>query len=547
MKRSVNTLQIEKGNTMIESSTLTERTQEKFVESAKSQTNVNEGSVNPDGLHQVLVENTTKKSVSTAETTFTSKTFLHVSFAEKDLAKAAGAQWDKAEKKWFAPAGIRKEPLRHWLAPATEGTQQREPRMEFGEALEKAGLVLPGVPVMNGVLQRVPVVEGKPGALDGAYVGHLDTGRPAGYIQNFRTGERTNWKSGADYNPDQKASLALEASANLAQRAEDLAQRQEKAAEIAQRKWDQLKEPVEQFFAPYLTRKQVGAYGIRRDGDKVVISIRDIDGKLWSLQTISSQSYGNKSMEKDGRKMGNMHIIGDLAPGKEILVVEGYATGASIHQATGLTVVVAFDSGNLNPVVKTIKERFPTNPIYVAGDNDVIREVVQVNQRRFLNLGAEKALGAAFTNRVGIILPYFDRRTQESDFNDLHIQKGLQAVKKQIEEGLKMSPWESQQKARRLLVEQSRAFIAQTIQGVKSQHEVSPATQQRHSGVVLAVTPYHLVQDIGDAKAVVHNSRHLVQTVESGKYVTIEYRNQQVIMTEKKTDRSRTGERSLSR
>ena len=34
-----------------------------------------------------------------------SKTYLNVPFAQKDAAKALGARWDAANKKWFVPAG----------------------------------------------------------------------------------------------------------------------------------------------------------------------------------------------------------------------------------------------------------------------------------------------------------------------------------------------------------------------------------------------------------------------------------------------------------
>lgn len=35
-----------------------------------------------------------------------SKTYLNVSFAEKDTAKTLGAKWDPSQKKWYVPANI---------------------------------------------------------------------------------------------------------------------------------------------------------------------------------------------------------------------------------------------------------------------------------------------------------------------------------------------------------------------------------------------------------------------------------------------------------
>jgi hypothetical protein len=35
-----------------------------------------------------------------------SKIYLNVPYAEKDAAKAVGAKWDAANKKWYAPASV---------------------------------------------------------------------------------------------------------------------------------------------------------------------------------------------------------------------------------------------------------------------------------------------------------------------------------------------------------------------------------------------------------------------------------------------------------
>lgn len=40
--------------------------------------------------------------------------FLVVPFAEKDEAKAIGAKWDAAARKWYVPAGKDKELFKSW-------------------------------------------------------------------------------------------------------------------------------------------------------------------------------------------------------------------------------------------------------------------------------------------------------------------------------------------------------------------------------------------------------------------------------------------------
>src|ERR1700722_5470377 len=116
---------------------------------------------------------------------------LNVPYVDKDRAKAAGARWDKEAKSWYAPAGVAIDPLREWIGPKEIALN---PVDEFAVVLKEAGLILEDAPLMDGVLHRVPVLGDKHGERSGAYVGHLD-GHPAGYIQNFSTGTKENWKS----------------------------------------------------------------------------------------------------------------------------------------------------------------------------------------------------------------------------------------------------------------------------------------------------------------------------------------------------------------
>jgi hypothetical protein len=50
-----------------------------------------------------------------------SKTYLHVPYAEKDAAKALGAKWDAANKKWYVPAGVDPCIFSKWQLTETAG------------------------------------------------------------------------------------------------------------------------------------------------------------------------------------------------------------------------------------------------------------------------------------------------------------------------------------------------------------------------------------------------------------------------------------------
>ena len=48
-----------------------------------------------------------------------SKIYLNVPYAEKDAAKALGAKWDAAKKKWYAPGAIDIAQFAKWTPEST--------------------------------------------------------------------------------------------------------------------------------------------------------------------------------------------------------------------------------------------------------------------------------------------------------------------------------------------------------------------------------------------------------------------------------------------
>ena len=117
---------------------------------------------------------------------------------------------------------------------------------------------------------------------------------------------------------------------------------------------------------PYLTAKEVKAYGLRVHNGRLVVPYRDESGVGWTLQFIDAQ--GQKMFLPDGRKRGCFHEI----PGTpdKLYLAEGYATGASIHEATGGTVIVCGDAGNLAAVGELIREKHPDAKITICADDD---------------------------------------------------------------------------------------------------------------------------------------------------------------------------------
>ena len=157
--------------------------------------------------------------------------------------------------------------------------------------------------------------------------------------------------------------------------------------------------------------------------------MQDAKGFLWNVQSISPD--GEKRFLTDGRKNGLMHGLNegklDLKQAKTIIVAEGYATAASLHSATGIPAVVAFDAGNLKPVAEAIRKANPQADIVIAADDDHKLEAHPVIRK---NVGREKAEEAAQAVGGRTISPPLNQAEKDkglSDFNDLEASRGKKA------------------------------------------------------------------------------------------------------------------------
>ena len=365
------------------------------------------------------------------------KTFLAVPYKEKEQAKKLGAKWDKENKLWFAPEGTDLTPLVAWVpkkAPAPEPSMP--PQEEFAHALEQAGLDLRGkAPIMDGQIHRVPLIGRNGGDLDGAYCGFLDE-RPAGWMQNFSAGEKTTWvATGHTLTKEQIEAQRAEIARKREERQRLILEQQQKTARDAHTEW------IAHDWAaddnPYLQAKGVPAFGVREDLDgTLLVPVMTVDKELRGLQTISPE--GEKRFMYGMEKNGNFHMIAE--PGKdlsqgEIILAEGYATGASLHMATEKPVAVAFDAGNLEPVAKKLREKFPNAAITICADNDHKHTRRTPEGVEPWNKGVELAQRAVQEVGGKVVAPIFtdeERAKGLTDFNDLHQSRGLDEVKRQI-------------------------------------------------------------------------------------------------------------------
>lgn len=218
----------------------------------------------------------------------------------------------------------------------------------------------------------------------------------------------------------------------------------EKAAREAGRVWHAY---VTAGQSDYLTRKNVGAHGVRFDPNghgTMLVPMLDVRGKVHGLQIIRGKNRGNK-LEKQYfpaglAKQGHFHLLGGM-PTWIVLVAEGYATAASLFEATGLPVAVAFDAGNLGPVAAELHKHYKRARILICADDDFLTEG---------NPGVTAASNAALAVGGAFVAPVFaaDRAGQKlTDFNDLQALEGVHAVRGQIEARLLDLKWAAPERA----------------------------------------------------------------------------------------------------
>lgn len=191
----------------------------------------------------------------------------------------------------------------------------------------------------------------------------------AGTVGHWKTGIKRNWSSRSrrEFTPAERAEYARRMAAA---REKEQAERQQLHAEARtkaaqKRRRSRPADPLH----PYLQRKGVAVHGIRQQGDSLIIPLHKSDGTLTGLQFIKPD--GSKKFLYGSEITGAYHAIGGK-PTDSILIAEGYATAATIFEATGQPTACAFNAGNLKPVALAIREKFPTITIVVAADADPV-------------------------------------------------------------------------------------------------------------------------------------------------------------------------------
>ena len=289
------------------------------------------------------------------------------------------------------------------------------PSEEFRQAITAAGLEAPNVIQDDGAIHRFSPNGRRSGASAWSVL-HSD-GVAAGSFCCWREGLQSTWcaKSDNAMTPAERDAHKQRIKAMKAQRDEAEAARHKDEADKAVVRWQAASTACAH---SYLSFKGIRAYGIRQDGEILLIPLRDTAGKLHSLQTITPD--GEKRFK--GRMKGCFHPIGCKQPAVCLVIAEGYATGASIHEATGWPVAVAFNAGNVGPVAAALHKAYSALTMVMAADDDHLTPG---------NPGLAAARQAALAVGGFVVVPQFPagRPDKATDFNDLAAMAGLSAVR----------------------------------------------------------------------------------------------------------------------
>ncbi len=273
----------------------------------------------------------------------------------------------------------------------------------FKNALDQARLSTKESIISDSKIHRFHIEGDKKQSKNGWYVLYADT-IPAGAFGCWKRGINQTWcyRNLRTLSQSEKKKFQKQMLEAKKQHEAETKKRQAEAANKARYIYKKA-EPTKDTH-PYLVKKSVSAHehmNATKDG-ALLIPLMDIEGNIHSLQFIDSD--GNKRFLGGGRIKGCFFgISGDT---DSLCICEGYATGASIHKATGHSIACAMNAGNLMPVALAFRNKYPDMDIIICADNDTATEG---------NPGLTKAKEAAAAINARLAIPPIS-----GDFNDYY-------------------------------------------------------------------------------------------------------------------------------
>jgi putative DNA primase/helicase len=287
------------------------------------------------------------------------------------------------------------------------------------EACERAGIEYKSVP-LDGEWHAANLADDPRGRGDGRI--KLFPDGQGGIVWNHKTGEKQNFfldrQTAAPISPEERARIKAEQERRQKERRE----RQNRTARRARAIWAAAKlAPAEH---SYLLKKHIQPHGARlttwqrsyedKSGkhkltveNALIIPLVDAAGRIRNLQAIFPAESLELGRGKDflpfGETAGLFWWIGTEKT-DPVMIAEGFATAATLHEETGYRVYIAFTAGNLLAVGLIIRKHLPAVKIIFAADND---------EKTLNNPGLTKANEAALAVDGFVACPPI-----AGDFND---------------------------------------------------------------------------------------------------------------------------------
>lgn len=263
---------------------------------------------------------------------------------------------------------------------------------------------------LDGEVHRVP--RGSKSARDAWYVGFADPA-PILIAGDWREpGVRWHWRANGVVSLDDKIALQKRINDARVAASERLEAKRENARIAAQMQLGSANtNPPE--LPNYLKAKGLDRmFGAFESEGNLLIPMRDGAGELWGIQTIYPN--GRKMFMSGQRAKGCFHLI---EPGRTavILICEGFATAASLHVASGLSVACGFSAQNLGPTTNAVRAMAPECQLIICADND---------HKTPGNPGLKEATAVATRFGAGLAVPF----GAGTDFNDMAKEFGIGAV-----------------------------------------------------------------------------------------------------------------------
>ena len=296
------------------------------------------------------------------------------------------------------------------------------------------GLVLDGPAIMDGRWHRVPVVDDKKHKKSGSYMG-FENGS-CGWVTNFKGGAPAKWILAKRETAEERKLRLMESRAYAASARRRRKDAEEHAKARARDIWNHSRGHG---YSNYILEKRIDPRNVRFHMGLIVIPVYSYPGNLISLQFIDK--FGTKNFLVGSKTKGGCCYIGDHSGSGPVVVCEGWATGCTIAQITGLPVCCTFSASNMIEWARSQGWRYRGRKVIYAADDD---RVTRVRMRKLhgpersgkMVYGEEGAKAASVILPGSVLLPSLkncDINKGATDFNDLMLLQGAEAVRVQFD------------------------------------------------------------------------------------------------------------------